>query len=58
MHGVHILVYQRFGNVLSGIYTFAAHGVSVAAQERFALHAAEASAKILRHGGQAGGVPA
>lgn len=58
VHGVHILVYQRFGNVLSGIYTFAAHGVSVAAQERFALHAAEASAKILRHGGQAGGVPA
>ena len=58
VHGVHILVYQRFGNVLSGIYTFAAHGVSVAAQERLALHAAEASAKILRHGSQAGGVPA
>ena len=58
VHGVHFLVYQRFGNVLSGVYTYASSKVSVAAQERFALHAAEASAKILRQGGQGGGIPA
>jgi len=58
VHGVHFLVYQRFGNVLSGVYTYASSKVSVAAQERFALHAAEASAKILRQGGHGGGIPA
>lgn len=58
VRGVHFLVYQRLGNVLSGVYSYAGSSVSAAAQERFALHAAEASAKILRQGGQGGGVPA
>lgn len=38
-------VYQRVGDVLSGVYSF---GPNTAAQQRFALHAAEASASILR----------
>jgi hypothetical protein len=38
-------VYQRLGNVLSGIYSF---GPNTAAQLRFALHAAEQSAARLR----------
>lgn len=38
-------VYQRVGEVLSGVYSF---GPNTAAQQRFALHAAEASARILR----------
>jgi hypothetical protein len=58
VHGVHFVVYQRLGSVLSGVYTYASSSVSAAAQERFALHAAEASATILRQGGQGGGVPA
>lgn len=50
-------VYQRLGNTLSGVYSYAVSGVSGAAQEKFILHAAEASAKALR-GTAAGGVPA
>jgi hypothetical protein len=38
-------VYQRVGDVLSGVYSF---GPNTPAQLRFALHAAEASAKTLR----------
>jgi len=42
-------VYQRFGNVLSGVYSYAlSPGVPVAVQQAFVLHAAEASAKALR----------
>jgi len=40
--------YQRFGNVLSGIYSF---GDNTPAQLRFFLHAAEESAQNLRRGG-------
>jgi hypothetical protein len=49
-------VYQRLGNVLSGVYSYADNGVSGPAQQQFVLHAAEASAKALR--GKSGGVPA
>jgi hypothetical protein len=38
-------VYQRVGDVLSGIYTF---GPNTTAQQRFAFHAAEASTRLLR----------
>jgi len=38
-------VYQRVGSVLSGVYSF---GPNTGAQQRFALHAAEGSARILR----------
>lgn len=38
-------VYQVLGDVLSGVYSF---GPNTAAQEAFALHAAEASAKVLK----------
>jgi hypothetical protein len=48
-------VYQRLGNVLSGVYTY---GAATAAQERLCLHAAEASANDLRGGGAPGGIPA
>jgi hypothetical protein len=37
-------VYQRVGDVLSGVYSF---GPNTATQQRFALHAAEASARLL-----------
>jgi hypothetical protein len=40
--------YQRFGNVLSGIYSF---GDNTPAQFRLFLHAAEESAQNLRRGG-------
>jgi len=40
-------VYQRFGNVLSGIYSF---GADTVAQRDLALHAAEQSARNLRRG--------
>jgi hypothetical protein len=40
-------VYQRLGNVLSGIYSF---GTSAAGQRALCLHAAEASARNLRRG--------
>jgi hypothetical protein len=45
-------IYQRLGNVLSGVYSF---GANTPAQQRFALHAAEQSAKNLRRGGQGNG---
>jgi hypothetical protein len=38
-------VYQRLGNILSGVYSF---GPNTAAQRRFALHAAEARARVLK----------
>ena len=37
-------VYQRVGDVLSGVYSF---GPNTATQQQFALHAAEASARLL-----------
>ncbi len=56
---VFFVVYQRVGNVLSGVYSYAATGVSASDQETFCLHAAEQSARNLRGGGTpAGGVPA
>lgn len=56
---VRYAVYQRFGNVLSGVYSYAlAPGVSSAAQQAFVLHAAEMSAKALHGNAVAGGVPA
>ena len=48
-------VYQRFGNVLSGTYSFATPNTQVRQQERFALHAAEQSAQNLRNGGAPSG---
>ena len=46
---VRYAIYQRFGNVLSGVYSYAlAPGIPLALQQAFALHAAEASAKALR----------
>lgn len=45
-------IYQRLGNVLSGTYSF---GPDTEAQLRFALHAAQQSARNLRRGGAAGG---
>jgi hypothetical protein len=51
-------IYQRFGNTISGVYSYAVAGVSGAAQESFALHAAEASAKALRGQSSSGGVSA
>lgn len=54
---IRFAVYQRAGNTLSGVYSYAVSGVSGAAQERFVLHAAEASARALR-GPTPGGVPA
>ena len=55
---VRFAVYQRFGSVLSGVYSYAVNGVSGTAQQAFVLHAAEASAKALRSGGAAGSLPA
>ena len=53
------VVYQRLGNVLSGVYSYAAKGVTPAEQEAFVLHAAEQSARNLRAGGgSGGGIPA
>lgn len=51
-------VYQRVGDVLSGVYSYALPGASNAVQEQFCLHAAEASALDLRTGGSGGGLPA
>jgi hypothetical protein len=45
---VRFAVYQRLGNTLSGVYSYAVTGEPGAAQEQFVLHAAEASAKALR----------
>lgn len=58
VHAIRFAIYQRLGSVLSGVYSYAVSSVTAAAQEQFALHAAEASAATLRHGGQAGGLPA
>jgi len=59
VRAVRYAVYQRFGNVLSGVYSYAlGPGVTSAAQQAFVLHAAEMSAKALRGGSQAGGLPA
>lgn len=56
---VRYAIYQRFGNVLSGVYSYAlAPGVPTGVQEAFVLHAAEASAKALRGATPAGGPPA
>jgi len=53
------VVYQRVGNVLSGVYSYAATGVAAAAQQTFCLHAAEQSAANLRSGGSpTGGITA
>jgi len=57
VRAVRYAVYQRFGNVLSGVYSYAAAGVAESQQQSFVLHAAEASAKALR-GGSPQGVPA
>jgi hypothetical protein len=48
-------VYQRLGNVLSGVYSF---GPDTAAQRDFCLAAARQSARNLRRGGIAAGTPA
>jgi hypothetical protein len=48
---VSFAVYQRFGNVLSGTYSFGGPTTPVAQQARFALQAAEQSAVNLRFGG-------
>lgn len=45
---IRFAVYQRLGNTLSGVYSYAISGVSGSAQETFVLHAAEASARALR----------
>jgi hypothetical protein len=45
-------VYQRLGNVLSGVYSF---GGTNADQLKLALHAAEESARNLRRGGSGAG---
>lgn len=55
------VVYQRIGNVLSGVYSYPlTTGITPAEQEAFCLHAAEQSAGDLRAGVKppAGGVPA
>jgi len=52
---IRFAVYQRVGNVLSGIYSYAVNGVPGEAQQQFVLHAAEASAQALRKGTQQGG---
>lgn len=57
VRAVRYAVYQRLGNVLSGVYSYAAAGVAESRQQSFVLHAAEASAKALR-GGSRQGVPA
>ncbi|HEV7134230.1 MAG TPA: hypothetical protein VGN27_10920 [Gaiellaceae bacterium] len=49
-------VYQRRGDVLSGVYSFGPAG-SDAAQRRLCLHAAEQSAANLLHGGNSPGGP-
>jgi hypothetical protein len=57
VRAVRYAVYQRFGNILSGVYSYAAAGVAESQQQSFVLHAAEASAKALR-GGSRQGLPA
>ena len=54
--GISFAVYQRFGNVLSGTYSFAVvPNTSERQQERFILQAAEQSAVNLRFGGPPSG---
>jgi hypothetical protein len=48
-------VYQRLGNVLSGVYSY---GANTAAQRTFCLAAARESAHNLRHAGISAGAPA
>jgi hypothetical protein len=55
---VRYAVYQRSGNVLSGVYSYSMPGVTAAQQQAFVLHAAEASAKALGGGHASGGVAA
>lgn len=50
VRAIRFAVYQRLGNTLSGVYSYSAAGVPAAVQQRFVLHAAEASAKALRGG--------
>ncbi len=57
VNAIRYAVYQRRGNVLSGVYSYAANGVSGAVQQAFVLHAAEASAKTLRGSASSGGGP-
>lgn len=58
VRAIRYAVYQRVGNLLSGVYSYAVSGVSGEAQQQFVLHAAEQSAKALRKGTTAGGQPA
>jgi hypothetical protein len=48
-------VYQRFGNVLSGVYSY---GAATPEQELLCLRAAEASARNLRAKSHSAGIPA
>jgi hypothetical protein len=52
---IYYAVYQRFGNVLSGVYSY---GAATPQQELLCLRAAEASAKNLRANQGPGGLPA
>jgi hypothetical protein len=52
---IYYAVYQRFGDVLSGVYSY---GAPTPEQELLCLRAAEASAKNLRAGNGPGGLPA
>jgi hypothetical protein len=52
---VYYAVYQRFGDVLSGVYSY---GAPTPQQELLCLRAAEASAKNLRASNGPGGLPA
>ena len=58
VRAVRFAVYQRVGNILSGIYSYAVSGVSGETQQQFVLHAAEQSAKALRKGAAPAGQPA
>jgi hypothetical protein len=51
---VNYAIYQRVGNVLSGVYSY---GAATPEQELLCLHAAEASARNLKSAGS-GGIPA
>ncbi|SRR5579862_4611386 len=56
---IRFAVYQRVGNILSGVYSYDISGVvSGEAQQQFVLHAAEASAKALEKTTRQGGIPA
>jgi hypothetical protein len=52
---IRFAIYQRVGNVLSGVYSYAVNGVPGEAQQQFVLHAAEQSAKALRKRGTPSG---